>query len=532
MNNFKLKKDREKLSEQEIQQHMNFNKFISGYAPVKGGLPKGPHFYSIVITASVMLSAAVYFMLSSDDKNTASYTPFINPPTNVINKHLDLFTCNNSTDTSFVYLTGTQIHVPKSAFVDANGNNVKGSIQIQYREFHDPIDILLSGIPMGYDSAGVHYQLESAGMFEVMAYQGGQKLTLKPDKEISVNMLSRTNKGDNYNIYYLDTAKRQWDYLSQNTSTNNTCIPVFDRNPAYASEFKSNDEFENLHKPVRPKKENSKAYNFVIDFQKDEFPELAVFSGLKFEPVENKKKAHSALAEKTWDDVSIERGNDDERYVITFRSEKETHSIKVIPVVDEKNYAETMKDFEKRQRKYMAVLAERKKLANNKRDSLYRIRAVFSGMALRSNLNERFNNFIDNSFTETSRDLLVYRLFTINNLGVWNSDRPLKFFNASTNYNHIAQFTNDKNELLILKSVHMINRTINSSYAVYEQNFSHFPFGSTINVIIGIGHDNQVYYLKDEDLNKINTENKTLLFKMKQLNGVTNQDQLKQLLKV
>ena len=532
MDKFKFKKDREKLSDQEISQQMNFDKFISGYTPIKSWFSKLTQFNSLIVSTAVVLVAAGYLIFRpAKTESIVAIKPFVDPPVQTMDLVSTVFACNNQADTTLVYKTGTIIHVPESAFTDENGNDVKGPVEVRFREFHDPVDIILSGIPMHYDSAGEHYQLESAGMFEVLAFQRGQALQLKPGKEITVNMVSHTNNGNDYNIYYLDTTKRQWNYISENTEKNNTCKPLFERNPAYAKEFEANDKFESMNNPVLPKKGDPRAYNFTIDFKRSEFPELAVYNGLKFEPIENKKKFHSSLARKTWDDVVIARESD-RGYVITFYAEKDSHSIKVVPVVDEKNYAETMKDFEKRQRQYIAYLSEKKKYAKEKRDSLYRIRSAYSLVALRSNLNERFNNFIDDSFTETSRDLLVYRTFGVTRLGIWNSDQLFAFFSGPAVFNHKAVFTSVKNQQLMLKSVLLVQRNFNSTYTVLESNFDQFPFEYKIDVVIGIGYNNELYYLKDEELKQVDAGKNTLLFKMKQLEGIIGSADLKKLLKI
>lgn len=44
-------------------------------------------------------------------------------------------------------------------------------VKITYREFADPIDFFVSGIPMEYDSAGRKYNFESSGMCEINAYK-------------------------------------------------------------------------------------------------------------------------------------------------------------------------------------------------------------------------------------------------------------------------------------------------------------------------------------------------------------------------
>jgi hypothetical protein len=533
MKKFDIKKDRKKLSDEEIQQQMNFDKFISGYTPAKVWFAKGTKFYGLLSSTIAVLTVAGYMALHSQKKETAtSLEPFINPPIASLDKPTETFFCNNLNDTTLIYSTGTLVNIPESAFVDENGNDIKGAIQLKYREFHDPIDILFGGIPMTYDSANVHYEFESAGMFEVAAFQNGMPLKLKPGKEIRVNMVSHTNNEKEYNIYYLDTVKRQWNYISENTESNKTCIPLFEKNDRYAKKMNANNALNELSKPVLPKKENVSAYNFIIDFKKEEFPELAVFNGLKFEPTENKKKFHASLAQKTWDDVVIKRDDDNEHYIITFSSEKESHKIKALPVVDEKNYAATMNEYAKRQKLYEAFLAEKKKLAIEKSDSLYRINEIYSGIAQKSDLNERLNNFINNSFMEASKDLLAYRVFTISKLGIWNSDKSFHFFNSQNNVDHFAKFIDTENKPLLLKSVSLIRRSINSIYSVSENAFQHFPFGEEIDVIVGIGHNNEVYYIKDEELRSVDAKKEMLQFKMKQPNGITKPEDLKSFLKI
>ncbi len=276
MDKFNIKKNREPLSEKELQQNMNFDKFMSGYTPVKGVFPKGIKLYSFLASAAAILGVAGYFALKSPGSNNSiAVQPFVNPPVPSLQAEQSAFNCNTFGDTTLVYPTGTIIHIPASAFVDNNGNEIKGEVQVKFREFHDQADILVSGIPMNYDSSGVRYQFESAGMFEVTAYQNNQPLTLKTGKEIAVNMISHTNIGDNYNIYYLDTAKKQWDYISANTTKNNTCFSAFEKNTQYEKKIKAIEAKENVVRPVFPDKADPGAYNFVVNFKNDEFPELA-----------------------------------------------------------------------------------------------------------------------------------------------------------------------------------------------------------------------------------------------------------------
>lgn len=530
MKKFIFKKDKEKLTDHEIQQNMNFDKFISGYTPpVKGWLSAGTKLYTLIASVAVVAVVAVYFIVNANSGDEFVTAPFVNPPVQSLNIPSNSFVVNTEMDSTIVYSTGSIITIPSSAFVDADGEDVKGKVEIHYREFHDPIDILLSGIPMNYDSAGATYQLESAGMFEITATQDGKPVNLKPNKSLTVNVISHNDNAKDFNIYYLDTVKQKWEYISENTAKNNTCISAFeDRVPdsKSAAEVKA---FISSNKPLRPKKSSSERENFIIDFNKDEFPELAVFSGLKFEPTD--KKYNADLSKKVWEEVLIERTEDNEHYIITFSSEKESHSFKVIPVVDEKDYEATMKDFALIQNKYEMRLAEKKKIIARATDSLYKINAKFERVAARSNLNERFNSFVNDSYGETSKDLLVYRTFAVSKLGFWNSDKPF-FFLGRGMYN--ATFFSKDNQALELKSVYFIKRDRNNVFSISKNNFGAFPFGvGVVDVMVGITEDNRLVYLKDNELKEVKINRSSILFKMNKLDGaVVSTKELKNLLKI
>lgn len=530
------KKDKQLLSEAEIQQQMNFDKFISAHVPpVKGWLSGGAKLYTFIASVSAVLITTAYLVYHSSENQQAVNNPFVLPPIMAMDIPSDTFVLNNEKDSIVLFSTGTFITVPSGAFVDADGKDVKGEVQIHYREFHDPIDILLSGIPMNYDSAGIQYQLESAGMFEITATKDGMPLSLKPGKSVLVNMISHTPDPTGYNIYNLDTINRKWNYISENTAANNTCIKAFeDRLP----QSDTDEEFITEKKPVSPEKANTNADNFVIDFNKDEFPELAVFSGLKFEPLKGERKYNAALSKKVWEDVLIERHRDDKHYIITFSAGKESHRFTVTPVVDEKNYAAAMKEFSVRQKEYELALSEKKRNAVRKNDSLYELNSRFKNLALKSNnMNERFNNFIDNSYMETSQDLLAYRTFSISRLGTWNSDRPFPFFAnefKSMSGDYAAQFVSENDQPIDLVNVYLIRRSVNSIFSIPQSRFDHFPFYKDgADVMVGLTDDNRLVYIKDQELRSTEVKGKIVRFKMnKAPAGIVKAEQLKDLLKL
>jgi hypothetical protein len=132
------------------------------------------------------------------------------PPVEGLNIRKETFTLNTADKKTITSTTGTVIRIPGNAFVDKNGNPVSGNIEIGYREFRDQLDILVSGIPMVFDSAGTKKQFESAGMFEITASINGEEVFLATDKKINMEFNSQ-NPANNFNLYYYDDAKGNWE---------------------------------------------------------------------------------------------------------------------------------------------------------------------------------------------------------------------------------------------------------------------------------------------------------------------------------
>jgi hypothetical protein len=98
---------------------------------------------------------------------------FIKPPIKGADVPFKEWTVDAAKGDTVYYPTGSIILFPPNSFVDKNGNVITGNVEVKYREFTKPIDFFLSGIPMNYDSAGVQYTFESAGMCEILAYKDG-----------------------------------------------------------------------------------------------------------------------------------------------------------------------------------------------------------------------------------------------------------------------------------------------------------------------------------------------------------------------
>ena len=107
---------------------------------------------------------------------------------------------------------GSFLHLPPDAMIDASGKPVDEPVKISYCPLTDPVDIYLSGVPMGYDSAGTTSTFRTAGMFrlEATTYDGRQ-VQLKPGKEMRLDMPT-IDSADTYNFYAFNEKEGGWEW--------------------------------------------------------------------------------------------------------------------------------------------------------------------------------------------------------------------------------------------------------------------------------------------------------------------------------
>lgn len=110
--------------------------------------------------------------------------------------------------------SGTKIIIPPNAFVDADGKEIEGGIEIIYTEYRDPIDFILSNIPMNFVENGKSYPFNSGGMFKILAYKNGQPVFLKAGKRISIDF-AMANKTPGFNFYGYGGDSTGWQQLSK-----------------------------------------------------------------------------------------------------------------------------------------------------------------------------------------------------------------------------------------------------------------------------------------------------------------------------
>lgn len=114
---------------------------------------------------------------------------------------------------------GTRLVIPANAFVFADGTPATGNIDLRYREFRNVADIVRSGIPMEYDSAGQTQSFSSAGMMELRGSCEGREVEIAPGKTIQVELASQ--RPGLFNLYAFDEKAGNWQNLQNNLTEAN-----------------------------------------------------------------------------------------------------------------------------------------------------------------------------------------------------------------------------------------------------------------------------------------------------------------------
>lgn len=539
----KLNINRPEISSEEIAQRKNFDSVLKNHANISGKpLFKKPWFLSSVIVATVAIVTTVILLnqhpasdnqqLSSNNQQLATSNqqqainselefykkedakPCISPPLKDVNVPYTTYKVIAEKGANLNFKTGSKLVVPKNSFVDENGKLVKGEIELRYREFHDPIDFFVSGIPMTYDSAGVTYQFESAGMMEMLAYQDGKPVNMAPEKAINVELASNY-KGTEYNLYKLDTVKNNWACLGKDkvVTTNEAKgkakpdtakIVKVEQTPEYKTletkkvEIQKEKELKIAALPKvspEPKKpELAKAGKFTFDLTAQGYPELEVYKGLLFEIGEENKYFDKALYKITWDEATIKDGTKKgENYLLTLRKETKKYEFIVYPVYEGKNYETAMKEYQEKFSKYNVVL-EKRKVDEKRIEEEYQAKLLAIKKAQEAQF-EEWKRVVANQEKSMSTEEQVRRMFSISSFGVYNSDSPSHY---PKGIKCSANLSTDKNVKLLCYEIYLADKKKNGLFTFNRNPIASFSFDPNSKNLLWTVENGVLYWLKPE----------------------------------
>lgn len=340
------------------------------------------------------------------------------------------------------YINGSQIEIPANIFVDASGKEVSGKVQIRYREMHNPYEILVSGIPMAVKDNENDGQLESAGMLEILAEQGGQVLRLKADNSIKITMVSE-QRDNNHNLYYLDTTNKSWIEKQQNLAVVPFALKKATNSAGLSGNIREKAAAEML--PVKPQVAQKQRFQFKVKLDLQTYPELSAYDGIEWEYADTDSSKDPInnpwVTNSQWLSMKLERTKKSGIYIITLNNGARSYSAKVRPVFDAADVGDAQALYDEKYKAYLSYVTKKEKLEKE---------AV-----------ERKAN------REKTEDLLtkVSRTFEITALGVWNCDRIVNDVETAAIANATFSFEGEARQTA---KVYLIDQAINSVYYAYS----------------------------------------------------------------
>ena len=543
--NYKVKFNQEMPSASDIRKHQDFDGLMADYehrnnaAPEPGRKPKTRKLFKRLALAAAaaigLLIVAIGFNKGKKNNkalaNNHTYAAYVNPPLkNTVPEEVFEAKVDAYQGGRILFKSGTVAVVPPRAFANRAGEVVAGEVEIKIKEYHDYIDFFLSGIPMEYDSLGVQYQLESAGMIEIYAEQDGERLDFMPEKSIDIELKSSVqvrpgDKEPNFNIYELDQEAQNWKYITRDKmefideapvvsgsnieSADNTIASLSTKlenlGNVIASELKAFEQ--TLPLPVQPRKpEKANTNNYTFDLKVDKLviqnntsveeqklqKEEAALRDLKqayskaiWEVLPGQAAWSPAIPNTQWDDYNIKTAGDGQ-YTVSFIKAGSKVDIQVKPVLVGKDYQEAVDKFNKKYADFTNEVAARRAKIDQKNAELEEIKNTRK-LAYQDRIAALKALGHDQEASNQMVERQVLNRFNVTSFGIWNCDRPLPPFVSSLkgkfrdqhdlNYEGLTAFRVDKSRNTVARfvardgiDVQFDNKSDNMMWFVTDEN--------------------------------------------------------------
>lgn len=487
--------DRKPVPDEEINSHKDFGELVNKFKKQSiekarsdaSFLKNKKATYSAIIAGVAVICTVTYFSVfkkeppkeTNNDKivtsqqnntntpNTKLNKAFIAPPISKLNVPYTSYKVKAEQGATLKHKSnpiaiGSKIIIPKKAFVNKQGQDIIGDVEITYREFHNQADIIASGIPMTYDSAGVQSTLESAGMIDIRGYQNGEPVYINPKKQITVEFQSE-HTADRYNMYVLDTVAKNWVYVSRDNSLKGKKHEASRTSASNATKEKMEspktidlqkqldaippkieaekvvytkkvNQLPKVVTPTKPTKATAGRPQFELDVNYKEFPELEAFKNAIFEVGAENKNYSSKLADITWSSAEVSEGPvKGKNYILTLKLRERVEKLIVYPALTGADYDKALKSYENKFNDYKTAVAKREAEEKRLKEEFEAKQAAFALEQKRLTdemVKERIRwqkeqeDELNRKFQSISSQEKVTRIFNVTSFGICNSDCP------------------------------------------------------------------------------------------------------------
>lgn len=512
---FPINFDRPRVSSEEIASRRDFAAVLAAVPASKPFYQKGWFLATCGIAAlSLLIGSALWWSSTTPEPVEAEVVvapqpdlpepppvrPLINPAFQDIQIQPTTTRVMGSEARTLLYPTGTRVHLPQNAFLDELGYVVSGEVEVSFTEFHDPTDFLISGIPLEYDSGGVHHRFASAGMVQLLAEKDGKPVFTNPEAPIEVQLASTRGNG-HYNLYHLDKKKANWvmegeprivkdaipimeveahrdsttvgkgnthtrtviqDGIMISCGTRSYPIdgpPTEPADPTLAYESRHlglKDQLamviddiaaHALNLPIEPLPANPEYFNFNIEVDPAEFPELDGFKELRFEIRDPNTRFSAELYEVVWTGAQLSTNLPGKNYQLLLSKGHREEKFIVYPVYDKANGLEVVAIFQNKMEEYQSKMdqleASKAQLEKDVESSFADLKEEQAKwVALQEELKEKRAKWLEEmkEKEEARRVELMAELkarqnvisdgnlrlsFQVDRFGIWNCDRVI-----------------------------------------------------------------------------------------------------------
>ena len=419
----------------------------------------------------------------------------ITPPLENVDVSFATYSVNTLEGRKIIHDGWSYIQVPSEAFLNAEGQIVEGTVEVQYREFQDAADVFLAGIPVTYDSLGQQYFWQSAGMVELKAFYQGEEVFPNPERPITIELAS-TEGGKDYNLYHFDT--KGWSYKGKDevkkvrktiSEATGGTIPVkraqaikrvetrIDNIKIQLKQINLQMDSLKVTVPKAPKQAEKGKHLFNIDVYNGDFPELEVYKNVLFQIGDENEDFKPNLYNVNWDEAYITERVKDLNYNLQLRHRRKKYSFVVYPVLAGRDYEEAMKEYGGKYKTYQNEYA--KSMSNEKalHESLEQER-------------ERLLKLQKTAYIQNSVQEQLYRTFKVEKFGLWNVNQPSKVAKQTIS----ATFMDGEGSPIKIEQVHLAELDNNALYIFQPSTYEYFSYNPEArNVIWSVDNEGSMW---------------------------------------
>jgi len=252
---------------------------------------------------------------------------------------------------------------------------------------------------------------------------------------------------------------------------------------------------------AKPTKADPKKNRFVVDFNREEFPEMASFQNVIFEVDESREKFDQANYGITWETIALSRGDVESKYKLTLRKGLKVLKLDVYPVLDGKDYEAAMAGYEQKHKKYIAdSIAHAERIANwknNQGNQVVQNQAIQNQNQQVGVPGEGWVYTAGNDQNSIALTKDVMRTFALTGFGIYNMDVASQLPQGSV----LDLSVNGPNEQLFngFTAIYHVDRQKNTVMTYHNQNpMTGFHVNTASSNLVWAVKEGELYYAENE----------------------------------